>query len=73
MLRFIWTFLMKLMGGFHFFKDQKHQEWLKLRSPSSTYVIVLYCFTWRFNLGYVDSNQGYDPYKWVICPQILGL
>ena len=24
-------------------------------------------------LGYVDSNQGYNPYKWVICPQILGL
>ena len=19
-------------------------------------------------LGYVDSNQGYNPYKWVICP-----
>ena len=24
-------------------------------------------------LGYVDSNQGYNPYKWVICTQILGL
>ena len=24
-------------------------------------------------LGYVDSNRGYNPYKWVICPQILGL
>ena len=24
-------------------------------------------------LGYVDSNQGYNLYKWVICPQILGL
>ena len=24
-------------------------------------------------LGYVDSNQGYNPYNWVICPQILGL
>ena len=23
-------------------------------------------------LGYVDSNQSYNPYKWVICPQILG-
>ena len=19
-------------------------------------------------LGYVDSNQGYNPYKWVVCP-----
>ena len=19
-------------------------------------------------LGYVDSNQGYNPHKWVICP-----
>ena len=19
-------------------------------------------------LGYVDSNQGYNPYRWVICP-----
>ena len=19
-------------------------------------------------LGYMDSNQGYNPYKWVICP-----
>ena len=24
-------------------------------------------------LGYVDSNRGYNLYKWVICPQILGL
>ena len=24
-------------------------------------------------LGYVDSNQGYNLYKWVICPQILEL
>ena len=24
-------------------------------------------------LGYVDSNQGYNLYKWVMCTQILGL
>ena len=35
---------------------------------------------WKFGLylevqdiWYVDSNQGYNLYKWVICPQILGL
>ncbi len=39
-----------------------------LRWTSEIFRILTFLLRGSGYLGYVDSNQGYNPYKWVICP-----